>query len=57
MANELVIILIKAEQEVPAELQGMACPTFSAGRGSGGFGHGGRGWGRGDGGGGYGRGR
>mmetsp|Transcript_2540 Transcript_2540/g.3389 ORF Transcript_2540/g.3389 Transcript_2540/m.3389 type:complete len:586 (-) Transcript_2540:112-1869(-) len=62
-ATQLVEVLTKAGQEVPAELQGMARPRFGGGR-SGGYGRGrgrggyGRGRGRGRGfGGGYGRGR
>eukprot|EP00934_Nitzschia_sp_Nitz4_P003218 Nitzschia sp. Nitz4//scaffold16_size188269//26594//28462//NITZ4_001773-RA/size188269-augustus-gene-0.89-mRNA-1//-1//CDS//3329538461//3208//frame0 len=68
-ATQLVEVLTKAEQEIPAELQGMARPRFGGGRGGrggrgggygrgrGGYGGGGRGRGyMGGGGGGYGRG-
>ena len=52
-ATQLVEVLTKADQEIPAELQAMARPRF----GRGGRGGGGRGYMSGGGGGGYGRGR
>jgi len=55
-ATKLVEVLLKAEQEIPPELQAMVRPRFGGGgrgRGRGGRGYGGRGGGRGRGGRGY----
>mmetsp|Transcript_3809 Transcript_3809/g.4666 ORF Transcript_3809/g.4666 Transcript_3809/m.4666 type:complete len:599 (-) Transcript_3809:82-1878(-) len=52
-ATQLVEVLTKADQEVPAELQAMARPRFGGRSGRGGRGYGGRGGGKGRGGRGY----